>query len=173
MRPCAPLHRLFYALRPPRLAAEAIEEDTAWLGRNRRVGPRRLHVTLNILDDWETRPTHLLDAMVRIGGEIAAAPFRVVFDWLNGSPRSVVLRPSERIGALYAFQQRLAAELFQAGIPSRAGVRFSPHLTLVHRGRPDIDEPAMPVSWRVEEFVLIESLVGWTEHRVYGCWRLD
>jgi hypothetical protein len=28
------------------------------------------------------------------------------------------------------------------------------------------------MSWTVKEFLLIESLVGWTEHRVRGRWTL-
>lgn len=131
-----------------------------------------LHLTLNILDDWPVRPDHLVEAMIGVGDGIAAAPFRVVFDQLSGSERSVVLRPSERIDALHDFQQMLAGRLARAGIEARMGVRFSPHLSIVHRGRRNFLVPAIPVSWLVEEFVLIESLVGWTEHRVHGRWPL-
>lgn len=172
MLPCAPLHRLFFALKPPAGAAEAIEHDTAWLGSRRRVGQDRLHVTLNILDDSPFQPVALIEAMLRIGDAVAVRSFRVIFDQLNGSPHSIVLRPSERIAALHAFQQLLAGELARTGIAARRGFRFSPHLTLVHRGRPEFVQPADPVSWRVRGFVLIESLVGWTEHRIHRRWRL-
>lgn len=172
MLPCAPLHRLFFALKPPIGAADAIERDTAWLGRRDRVGRDRLHITLNILEDSPFPPERTIAAMLRIGDAIAADPFRVVFDQLSGSPRSVVLRPSERIGALFGFQRLLAARLARSGIGERGGFRFSPHLTLVHAARPHFVEPADPVSWRVREFVLIESLVGWSEHRVHRRWRL-
>lgn len=131
-----------------------------------------LHVTLNILGDWPVQSWPLVEAMRRIGDEIAVAPFRVVFDQLSGSGRSVVLRPSERIAALHDFQQLLAARLARAGIETRPGFRFSPHISIVHRGRPPFVMPADPVSWRVEEFVLIESVVGWTEHHIHGRWRL-
>ncbi len=74
-----PLHRLFYALRPPPGAAAAIEEDTVWLGPWRRVRRDMLHVTLNILDDWPVQPRHLIEAMLRIGGRDrgGAVPGRV------------------------------------------------------------------------------------------------
>lgn len=172
MLPCAPLHRLFFALKPPTGAAAAIEHDTAWLGSRHRVGQDRLHITLNILEDSAFQPLPVLQAMLRIGDAVAAEPFRVVFDQLSGSPHSVVLRPSERIGALFGFQRLLAARLARAGIAARGGFRFSPHLTLLYEPRPGFVAPANPVSWRVSEFVLIESLVGWSEHRVHRSWRL-
>lgn len=49
---------------------------------------------------------------------------------------------------------------------------FSPHLTLLYRGRPGFAEPAEAVSWTVENFVLIESLVGRGEHVVHRRWAL-
>jgi 2'-5' RNA ligase len=170
--PCQPLHRLFFALLPPPAAAAHVRECCAWLGRGKWVRPEHLHVTLNILDDWPFLPTEMLAAMVAVGDGVAANSFRVIFDQLSGSRRSIVLRPSERIAALHGFQQFLAEALARAGVATRHGVRFSPHLTLMHAGRPNFIEAADPLSWTVREFLLIESLVGWTEHRVRGRWSL-
>ena len=172
MMPCQPFHRLFFALRPPPSAAAYIRESCAWLGPGRWVRPQHLHVTLNILDDWPFLPSALLAAMIAAGDKVAANPFRVVFDELSGSGRSIVLRPSERIAALNGFQQLLAATLMSAGIATRRDVRFSPHLTLVYRSRPNFTAAMDAASWTVTEFLLIESLVGWTEHKVRGRWTL-
>jgi 2'-5' RNA ligase len=172
MMPCQPRHRLFFALQPPPAAAAFIRDGCAWLGRGTWVRPEHLHLTLNILDDWPFLPSHLLEAMVAAGDRIAFAPFRIVLDQLSGSNRSVVLRPSERITALHRFQQQLADALAQGGVRTRGGVRFSPHLTVRHPGRHPFVEAADPVSWTVESFVLVESLVGWTRHVVHRTWLL-
>ena len=103
---------------------------------------------------------------------MTANPFRVICDELSGSERSIVLRPSERIAALHGFQQLLAAALASAVIVTRRHARFSPHLTLVYRSRPNFMAAVDAASWTVTEFLLIESLVGWTEHRVRGRWAL-
>jgi 2'-5' RNA ligase len=172
MMPCQPQHRLFFALRPPPPAAAYIRHCCAWLGPGRWVRPEHFHVTLNILDDWPFLPLDLLAAMRAVGDEVAANPFRIIFDQLNGSDRSIVLRPSERIATLCEFQRLLAAAIARAGIVTRLGAKFSPHLTLVYRSRPDFTAGVDAVSWTVTEFVLIESLVGWTEHKVRGRWML-
>jgi len=172
MMPCQPLHRLFFALRPPAAAAAYIRHCCAWLGPGKWVRTDHLHVTLNILDDWPFLPLDLLAAMIAVGDRVAAKPFRVVFDQLNGRARSIVLRPSERIAGLHEFQKRLATALASAGIATRLGAQFSPHLTLVYRGRPNFTAAVDAASWTVTEFLLIESLVGWTEHRVRGRWPL-
>jgi RNA 2',3'-cyclic 3'-phosphodiesterase len=172
MMPCQPVHRLFYALRPPPAAAAFIRADCAWLGRGKWIREEHFHVTLNILDDWPFQPRELLAAMIAVGDAVAAPSFRIVLDQLSGSRRSIVLRPSEPIARLHEFQQSLANGLGRAGVATRRDVRFSPHLTLVHPGRPDFVASADPVSWPVEEFFLIESLVGWTRHVVHKSWRL-
>jgi 2'-5' RNA ligase len=55
---------------------------------------------------------------------------------------------------------------------TRRGARFSPHLTLVYRNRANFTIAMEAASWTVTEFLLIESLVGWTEHKVRGRWAL-
>jgi 2'-5' RNA ligase len=172
MMPCQPFHRLFFALRPPPSAAAYIRDGSTWLGPGKWVRPEHFHVTLNILDDWPFLPLELLAAMIAVGDRMAAKPFRVIFDQLNGSARSIVLRPSERIATLCEFQASLAAALARAGIATRRDARFSPHLTLIYRSRPDFTAAVDAVSWTATEFLLIESLVGWTEHKVRGRWTL-
>jgi 2'-5' RNA ligase len=172
MIPCQPCHRLLFVLRPPPSAAAYIRDCCAWLGPGRWVRTKHFHVTLNILDDWPFLPPALLAAMIAVGDSVAANRFRVIFDQLNGSNRSIVLRPSERIAALCEFQQLLAATIARAGIPTRLGATFSPHMTLVYRGLPNFTVAMDAASWTVAEFLLIESLVGWTDHKVRGRWAL-
>lgn len=172
MLQCQPLHRLFFALRPPPPAAAYIRDCCAWLGPGKWVRPQHFHVTLNILDDWPFEPLDLRAAMIEVGDKVAANPFRVILDQLNGTEHSIVLRPSERIAALYSFQEILAAALGRAGIVTRRNARFSPHLTLVYRNRPGFTAAMEAASWTVTEFLLIESLVGWRKHKVRGRWAL-
>ena len=65
----------------------------------------------------------------------------------------------------------MAATIARAGIPTRRAT-FSPHLTLVYRSRPNFTVAMDAASWTVAEFLLIESLVGWTDHKVLGRWAL-
>ena len=58
------------------------------------------------------------------------------------------------------------------GAPERKP-RFVPHLSLAYPSAGFLEEEIDPVSWSVNELLLIHSLVGKTEHRVLARWPLD
>jgi 2'-5' RNA ligase len=158
-------------LRPPPPLARLIEHDMIWLGPRQRVPVWLLHITLVALEDWPFHPHQLFEMLKKICDRIRFPLFRVVLDELRGGHRTVLLRPTETLTALNCFQQLLVMELARAGIAARANYRFSPHLTLRHIGNTELVEPT-DVSWQVEEFLLVESLIGETRHEEHGRWPL-
>jgi 2'-5' RNA ligase len=96
----------------------------------------------------------------------------VIFDSAVGGLKSALLKPSEPIGALHMFRECLRAALLRAHLAVYSGARFSPHVTLLYGGQPMPEIPVDTVSWRVKEFVLIDSFVGRNRHVELGRWRL-
>lgn len=168
-----PVERLFFALLPPRQVAAS---TAAWVedmpGDWTRQRADRLHVTLAITGDFRQWPVGFVDGMLRAGEAAAAAPFEMVLDRLSIGNRSAALRPGHVNPGLKALHTAIAGAMAHAGVPLREGWRFSPHMTLGYgEGRP-VQQAVEARTWRAEEFVLIRSLVGRTQHRVLGRWPL-
>lgn len=168
-----PRHRLFFAVFPPPVTARQIAQSGAWFGsEGRAIQWDRLHVTIDILDDHEHFPARDAAAMIAAGGRVSAPPFTLALDQLAESNRSVALRPRLRSFAAERLHAATGAALAEAGLSRRAGYRMSPHMTLFYRnGRPSVRAIA-PVSWRVEELVLVHSLLGRTRYEILGRWPL-
>ena len=148
-------------------------ESALWFGPDSKP-PRaeHLHLTLNILDDFPGFPEQVAERLIEVGAAVAADPFGVTLDEAAGSTRSIALRPRRRNVALHALSQRIGAALSDAGIAQRESYRFSPHLTLSYRSGQPFSRTIEPIGWRVDEFVLVHSLVGRTRHEVLGRWSL-
>ncbi|HEX7852945.1 MAG TPA: 2'-5' RNA ligase family protein [Sphingobium sp.] len=168
------VERLFFALLPPKRLALS---TTAWTqqmleGSWNLQQPGRLHITIAITDDFDRLPLDLLDRLLRAGAMIRAAPFPVTLDQLAISRRSAALRPSRVNPGLKALQQAINHAMTVLGIPMRENWRFNPHMTLGYRDTTPWHQPVEPRTWRAEEFVLIHSLVGRTQHQLLGHWPL-
>jgi len=83
------------------------------------------------------------------------------------------LKPGEPMPVLKAFQQRLQLAVAEVGVYPNRGFRFDPHVTLAYGQEDGFRHQVWPISWRAEEFVLIHSLVGLTEHVELGRWPLE
>jgi len=170
--PRALTHNLFFAVVPS-------EEERARIGdliASLRIGGvpmrlDRLHITTLslVLDDG--LPDGLAQEAAEIAASIRMPSFRVIFDRLVGGNRSALLLPSEPLVALRMFRERLGFALMRAGIAFRQG-GFSPHVTLLYGGQPMPEQEIEPISWLVEDFVLIDSLIGETRHVEVGRWQL-
>ncbi|WP_299691635.1 2'-5' RNA ligase family protein [Hydrocarboniphaga sp.] len=172
--------RLFFAIFPATDAAAQAAALACDLRSRHRLGGQplasdRLHVTLNHLGDYVGVPRDLVAAATKAGGAVAASSFDVCFDRVASfaSARAVVLQGGEGLAALIAFQQALVLEMTKAGLGRKAEKNFTPHMTLLYDKSPFAEQPIEPVSWTVQEFVLVHSLLGQTRHIALARWRLQ
>lgn len=166
-------HRLFWAIRPTAPVDTQIGNFVEQLAPGMpRVRNDRLHVTMGITEDYPEEPTDLAATMREISDDIAARPFEMMVDRLAGSSGSVALRPSRRVTGLHALHDQIMAVTRRARLALRRQWHFNPHVTLFYRDGAPFTRDITAFRWRVDELVLIHSLVGLTEHRVLGCWPL-
>lgn len=167
------LHRLLFAVRPKPPVNGRIDWLSVQLGGDaRRISVQNQHVTLCIFDDDSAFSEARAAVACEAGDAVNAAPFDLVLGQLSGSLRSVALRPTRTNRPLMELQRELERQVRAVGLSLRGDYRFSPHLTLFYRDAPPFSRRIEPIRWHVDEFVLIHSLVGRTEHRVLGCWPL-
>ena len=167
------LHRPLFLVRPP-------PDVAALLGRVRdAAGPvgkpvpdDRLHITIVAFHDYPDFPDEIVERARSIAAAARPVPFRVVFDRLIAGAHSALLVPSEPVRGIEAFQQRLSVALIGGGLNVRSGWRFHPHITLRHGAQPGLDRPIDPISWTVEDLVLVDSVVGTGRHDVLARWSL-
>jgi len=171
--PTAATHNLFFAVQPAAEERARIGDLIASL----RIGGvpmrlDRLHITTLSLVIGDVLPDGLAQQAAEIAASVRMPAFRVIFDRLVGGNRSALLLPSEPLEALRMFRERLGFALTRAGIAFRLRGRFTPHVTLLYGGQPRPEIEIEPISWLVEDFVLIDSLVGETKHIELGRWPL-
>lgn len=180
--PAAATDRLFLAVFPDRataaqLAALAAAQCARHGLRGKPLLTERFHVTLFHLGDSAGLRQDLVDAATRAAARVTAVPFEVVFDRVAsfGGRRDklpFVLRAEGGNAALRAFHADLGAQLREAGVGQVTAAGFEPHVTLAYDARLVAPEAVAPVSWRVDEFVLVHSLLGKTRHIPLGRWSL-
>jgi len=166
-------HNLFFAVRPPKEKVREIVELTSAL----KIGgtplrPERLHITILALATGCELPLGLIEEAAEVAETIRMAPLHVIFDRVAGGTNSAVLLPSEPLDALRMFRERLGFALVRGGVDVRLDGRFSPHVTLLYGGQPLPEMLIEPITWTVEEFVLIDSHIGLTHHEIVGRWPL-
>jgi 2'-5' RNA ligase len=166
-------HRLFFAVRPP---SPLNVQMSNFAGVEADGGPRirydHLHTTLAITGDYAAEPKHAIETLLEAGDNVEAAPFVMKVDKLAASRRSVALRPSRRIDELYVLQKQIIQAVRRLGLVLREGWSFNPHITLFYRDGAPFNRSLPGFHWRVDELVLVHSLVGLTEHHVLGRWPL-
>jgi 2'-5' RNA ligase len=174
VQPTEPIcHRLFFGLLPPQDVVDRIDALTDGLGPAKtRVRSGHLHITASIFDDLPFLPPRLQEVATAAIASIQAPPMQLAFDRIVANGRTVCLVQSEVPPALKAFQRQLAAALERAQLPLRRGWKFHPHITLLYDPKEAHNAQIVPISWKAEEFVLIHSLVGLTQHVVLDRWPL-
>ncbi|HEY1124611.1 MAG TPA: 2'-5' RNA ligase family protein [Sphingobium sp.] len=167
-------YRYFFALLPDEITARRIRAySEGQYGPKGLVQADRLHVTLAITADFDTPFSALVDALQRSGDAVAAEPFQLVLDQLSRGRGTAALRPAHSQPPLRALQAAITRRMAEQGVPMRPQWRFNPHVTLVyHRGEPVV-RPVENLGWPVRDFVLVESVVGLTRHRILGRWTLS
>lgn len=179
----APRHSWFLALRPAEADAQRIDAFADMLMAaqgvsGNRVGPDRLHITLDAIGHDVDEP--VVAAACRAADAVRTPAFDVRFDAamsFAGPSGPFVLLDGERpaasngLHAVRALRLTLGCALADQGfVPPRA---YEPHMTLCYDPHHRVARAAIePVGFRATEFVLIRSHVGLSRHEVLRSWPL-
>lgn len=151
-----PTRRLFFALWPD----PAVRRAMAELARqvcSRPVPAANLHLTLAFLGQ---RSVAECDCMTAAAARVTGEPFELVLDFLGGwaRPRIQWLGASHVPDALQALVAALNGALAPCGFePDRRP--YAAHVTLARKVKePRRQSLETPIRWRVDEFVLAESV---------------
>jgi 2'-5' RNA ligase len=140
--------RLFVAVRPPVAVVEALGPG---------VRPD-LHVTLRFLGGIDDALVEQVDADLRAGLAGVGVCEAVVGTSVHRLGQSALVLP---VSGLEDLAAAVRAAVGRYGGDDRP---FRGHLTIARRRRgvpaPDVDGPAEPVRWRVEEVALVRSELG-------------
>ncbi len=180
--PPKPTDRLFFAIFPSEDAAERIAQLAQQLRakhglKGKLLATGRFHVTLHHLGDFVGLPQGIVAAACGAAASVAMPPFEVTFDramsFNRPSNRPFVLRGGAGLAALMPFQQALNTALNHAGLGGgKANAHFTPHVTLLYDDRDVAEQAIEPITWTVNEFVLVRSLIGKTLHIQLARWPL-
>jgi 2'-5' RNA ligase len=162
---------LYIVIKPPAPRAKEIWGlPQTW----RRRPPELLHLTLLPLWDAADLPSEVTTRVCEMLSTVRASPFEVVFNRVKGKGGSVELISSKPLPELKAFRELVADTLIKTyGVPLKIPGRLRPHITIDYRkSSPNVDLSIEPISWEVDDFLLIESVVGETRHIAHGRWQL-
>ncbi len=179
----APIHRLFFALRPDADVAREIESVAATIKasgrvRGRWVQPSKHHLTVHFLGNHAGHPALVSERARAAAQHVRLAPFDIelarveTFFARRQSPCVVRCSPDSDC-LLDKLRATLGGALAGAGLAHLLEERFTPHVTI---GYVDghLSEPiVMPaIAWRVRDFALIESHGPAAQHDVLDQWSL-
>jgi tRNA(adenine34) deaminase len=173
--------RLFFALLPDAAATAQARDIARQLpaeAGNTHILEEHLHVTLCHLGDHDGLPAPVLEMASRAAAALANfPPFEFRLDRLERFSRPsgkapTVLISSEEVQAMRNLHTALGAALKANGLGRWRVTSFTPHMTLVwgHRDLPG--RAVLPVTWKVQELVLVHSVLGETRHEILGRWPL-
>lgn len=178
------MDRLFFALRPDpqtaaRIGALAQQVREASALRGRPLAQERLHVTLVFLGQFPSaaEPAGIAAAAAE---SVSAASFELCFERLKsfGSPPGRKRRNlplvllTEDAAPLRALRGQLTQAIASTGAFPAAVEGTTPHITLLYDREPVPEQPVPPLCWTAREFLLVQSLVGKSEHRVLARYAL-
>jgi len=168
-------HRLFFALWPAddvRSALAQAADRVAQFACGRRTATSKLHLTLHYLGNWADPREVLLARASAAADAVQARAFHLVIDHAGSFVAARVgwLAPAGNSG-LDALWSDLGRALGEAGVTSDAQTHFSPHVTVRRDIRSRLPSIATdPISWPVQDFVLVHSHDG--RYDVLARWPL-
>jgi 2'-5' RNA ligase len=175
-------HTIFFTVRPPpeammcilRLGDKLSAEDEL---RGRRTPPDRLHVSLNGLGSYGAVPRVLIDRACGAASAIRFPSFVLAFNRVTSfggkaGVRPLVLTGDEGMIGADMLHGQIHAALAGAGLIELRAHPFTPHLTLAWEEGQRAERVIAPISWRVREFCLVDSVHGESRHDVLAKWRL-
>ena len=172
--------RLFFALWPNNEVREklSIQRDLMQqeYGGSHAVVTQRLHMTLLFMAAF---PEERLSALMTCGDNIRVAPFDLPINARSHFKQNKVayLGNEPQVPSLFRLQERLVKRVAKAFGIAPARNEFNPHVAVVRGCRyfPSPRPVNPPISWRVDRFVLVHSIIGMgqeTHYDVLKTWHL-
>jgi 2'-5' RNA ligase len=176
------VHRLFFALMPDEATRDRLHHAAMQLKKasplgGRWINPRRYHLTLQFLGDFDGLPQALATQACAAAAKVKVAPFPLELDRAGGfRNRSIPwwLGPAAEVPGLATLWHGLGLELARAGVRVPGGQGFRPHVTVLRDARHALpDTPIAPVIWHVDSFSLVHSVLGaQNAYTSLGTWPL-
>lgn len=175
-------HNLFFALWPGESTRAQIEAAAAQLKRShapqgRWLNPRRYHLTMRYLGAHVALPPQLVSVALAAGDEVRVPAFDLVLDAAGSFRNSNIpwwLGCSAEPVGVDALSRGIADAFRALGSHVAGGGRLVPHITILRDAdRPLPATPIAPIVWPVDEFVLIDSLLGAdSRYTILRRWKL-
>jgi 2'-5' RNA ligase len=180
LEPVRAVHNLFFALSPPAstrasIAAAADALRTAEASVGRWLKPPRYHLTLQFLGEYAHVPADLLARAIESAAQVTLARFSFELDIVGsfGARRMPLwLGCSEIPAELLRLHEALGKALARHACRTHGATRLVPHVTILRDAEQALHRRlSEPITWRVDEFVLIDSQPP-DPYRVVGRWPL-
>jgi 2'-5' RNA ligase len=167
--------RIFFAAMPDATTAARIHALAERLKAEHKLDgtlilPEHLHVTLFHLGDWINLPDEIVARAKDAAAQTVAAPFGVAFRKVESFRNRTGIYPfvlTDRDASPWSpLRTALGAALKAAGLGGAVHLDddFKPHVTLLRDDTRLKPIAVDPISWTVDGFVLIHSLLGKTTH---------
>jgi 2'-5' RNA ligase len=142
----------------------------------RPLAPNRFHISLFDLGHSSGLNVGKAREAIAAAATVKAPAFDVTFasamSFGRNAPKlPLVLRMAADTGPLVEFHKVLGIALTSAGLGIKP--RFTPHITLLYDAKSVAPEPIDPIHLRVNQFTLVHSLQGETQHVKLGQWMLQ
>ena len=157
---------LYLMIKPDPEAAAAMDEMRRRHDLARKYASERFHFTLVPFGDIRLLSPENLALIRRAAASLQAEPFDVALDRISGN--ALV---GGRMQALRDFQRALITRLDAFGL-DRPDYAFNPHVSLTYEEWRQRNIKVSPVSWRVEQLLLINSIHG-KGHELLDRWTLE
>lgn len=179
-----PEHKVFFALQPDASAAQRIAGLTAEARRThglsgKPISAERLHISLNFVGAFRGPPPRdLIDKTRKVvegltGGRPFAVALNRIESWKgNANSHPLVLTGEDGLIGVEELHTDLHKALAAASMAPRREPQITPHVTLLYDRREAAGVFVEPVSWKVREFVLLDTVVGEGRQEVLGRWPL-
>jgi 2'-5' RNA ligase len=150
---------LYLMLKPPSRIRRDIDHWRSMIGIDDSYSPERFHITVLPLRDGRDAPPNFATLLIKAISSLAAEPFSVTFEQLDRN----VLIGRRAMRPLRDFQRRLVQRLTAFGIAVPT-YKFRPHLSLAYGPAPERRLSIPPITWHVDEILLIRSIHGQGRH---------
>jgi 2'-5' RNA ligase len=175
-------HEVFLALYPPSEAVDQIARLTDQLFqadvlRGRRAPRERLHITLARLGGYPDLPWRRIIQAREALANLQRPSFVLVLDRIMGfkngaGQRPCVLTGDDGLVGVFMLRDAVGEALTKAGLSLGHKRGALPHLTLSREAELTPEAFIDPVSWRAQEFCLVDSPQGEGRHNILDRWPL-